>query len=274
MFDQLSLELINPLISFERNTRRLDFVGAKNFRDLGGYQTTSGRTIRWRMLYRSDQLSKLTDADVRYLNELSIDRVIDFRADHECKEEPDRLPHSPDVHYVRIPILEASTRLWLELGGDLLKKLHAYSPSEYLTKANIELATRFTPEIRQFIHEVFAAQGRPVLFHCAAGKDRTGFAAAVLLRILGVPLDVVMEDYLLSNEYYLSGHQWTLAMIRMAKGRRTAQAIKGFLEVRPVYLAAAFDAIDREYGWFERYVRNGLELTQNDIDHLRAVYLE
>jgi len=254
--------------------RRLPFSGAKNFRDLGGYQTIDGRTIRWRILYRSDSLHKLTETDLKQLTSLSLDRIIDFRAEHELVQEPDRLPANTGIRVVPIPILDSSTEIWRDSREQFVKdNLRNVDPTKYMIQTNIELATRFTPQMQVFIHGLSAANGRPVLFHCAAGKDRTGFAAAILLRMLGVPQKVVMEDYLLSNQYYLSAYKWDLALLQLVKGKRFAAVVKGFLEVRSAYLATAFEAIDYRFGSFEKYVRDGLGLAQSDIDHLKRLYL-
>ena len=152
--------------------------------------------------------------------------------------------------------------------------LRNIDPAKFLIETNVELVTRFTPQMRQFIQELFSANGRPVLFHCSAGKDRTGYAAAIILRILGIPMEAVMDDYLLSNEYYLSNYSWNLFVIRLIKGKRFSSVVKGFLEVRPAYLSAAFETIDREYGSLENYVRNRLDLNEQDIELLRSLYLE
>ena len=275
MIDQMDFEIKIDSQFFEEKKRRLDFTGAKNFRDLGGYRTVDGRAVIWGILYRSDQLQKLTNADLNYLTALVLDRIIDFRAVHEKEEAPDRIPSNSDIRIVEIPILDSSTEVWRDTHDQLIKdNLKNIDSVKSMIETNIELATRFTPQMRQFVHELFSASGRPVLFHCAAGKDRTGFAAAILLRILGVPLEVVMEDYLLSNQYYLSAHSWSLFLIRLMKGKRFSNVVKGFLEVRPAYLCAAFEAIDREFGSFEKYVHNGLGLTEQDIKHLRNLYLE
>jgi len=275
MIDQMDLELKIGSQFFEEKKRRLDFTGAKNFRDLGGYRTVDGKSVVWGILYRSDQLQKLTNTDLKYLTALVLDRIIDFRAAHEKEEAPDRIPPNSDIRIVEIPILDSSTEVWRDTHDQLIKdNLKNIDSVKSMIETNIELATRFTPQMRQFVHELFSASGRPVLFHCAAGKDRTGFAAAILLRILGVPLEVVMEDHLLSNQYYLSAHSWSLFLIRLMKGKRFSNVVKGFLEVRPAYLCAAFEAIDREFGSFEKYVHNGLGLTEQDIKHLRNLYLE
>ena len=275
MFDQLDLELKISSQAFEERKRRLDFSGTKNFRDLGGYRTVDARAVLWGVLYRSDQLQKLTNSDINHLTSLTLDRIVDFRAKHEKEEAPDRIPANSDIRIVEIPILDSSTEIWRDSHDLFLKdNLRNIDPVKFMIETNIELATRFTPQMRQFVHELFSTSGRPLLFHCAAGKDRTGFAAATLLRILGVPMEVVMEDYLLSNQYYLSAYSWSLFLIRLMKGKRFSNVVKGFLEVVPAYLCAAFEAIDREFGSFEKYVRNGLGLTDQDIKHLRNLYLE
>lgn len=274
MFDQLYFERVVSRMPEETKKRRLPFAGAKNFRDLGGYRTADGRTVRWNVLYRSDALHKLTDDDQRYLAALMLELVIDFRAGHEKKQEPDRLPVESDIRVVEIPILDASTRVWNVPREEFEKSVPLIDPAQYMVQANMELATRFVPEIKRFFSELLSANGRPVLFHCAAGKDRTGFAAAVLLLILGVPMETVMEDYLLSNQYYLRAYQRELGVMRLLKGRQFAAVVQGFMEVKPSYIMAAFDAIYREYGTFEQYVHRTLGLSRDDVESLKSLYLE
>lgn len=273
MFDQIFLEKTSGFQRIESRSRCLNFSGARNFRDLGGYHTVDGKMTKWGMLYRSDALHRLTDNDLRFLDALRLDRIIDFRAFHEKEREPDRIPSEMGILYIEIPIADASTRIWLASRREFVKKEKTLEPARYMIESNVELATRFTPEIRQFFHELLAAKSRPVLFHCAAGKDRTGFAAAVLLRVLGVSQQKVMEDYLLTNEYFLSPYQFGLAALRFFKGKSFANGVKGFMEARPEYLEAAFHAIDQEHGSFDTYVRNGLGLSESDVRHLHQIYL-
>ncbi|MGA7193584.1 MAG: tyrosine-protein phosphatase [Anaerolineales bacterium] len=274
MHDEIDLELVIVEQSLHPKRRRLDFSGAKNFRDLGGYQTRDGKSVRWGKLYRSDHLHKLTNADLRDLSKLDLDRIVDFRAEHEIEEEPDRIPVNTNIRWIGIPILDSSTRIWHDSRDELMKdNLKSIDPAKFLIETNIEMVTRFTPQMKQFIQELISANGRAVLFHCAAGKDRTGYAAALILRVLGVLPELVMEDYLLSNEYYLSSYSWNLFIMSLIKGKRFSSVVKGFLEVRPAYLAAAFAIIDG-FGSFEKYVSNGLGLTGQDIEHLRSLYLE
>ncbi len=169
---------------------------------------------------------------------------------------------------VEIPILDNSSR------AEFVKNLKNIDPVRYMIETNVELATRFTPEMRQFIDILLSSDGRPILFHCAAGKDRTGFAAAITLRMLGVPHDVVMEDYLLTNKYFLPAYKWKLSLLQLLRGRKLVETVTGMMVAHPSYLSAAFDTIDRDHGTFENYVQNGLGITNKDVKKLKSLYLE
>jgi protein-tyrosine phosphatase len=168
--------------------RRLPFSGAKNFRDLGGYQTLTGKSVRWGALYRADSLHNLTHRDLTRLSALDPEWIIDFRSPKEKEEWPDRLPVAMPARLVEIPIIDSSTQIYQQSSRDeILKNLKTIDPVDFLTETNMQLATRFTAEMRKFLDVLFSSNGRPILFHCTAGKDRTGFAAAIILRMLGVP---------------------------------------------------------------------------------------
>jgi protein-tyrosine phosphatase len=257
------------------NSRWIALSGVRNFRDLGGYRAFDRRTIRRGLLYRSANLHNLTDKDLQRLDRLSLKRVVDFRADFEKTSEPDRLPMDSNIQVLEIPILDTSTDVALSLEQQIKAgKVDDINPTKLLIDANIQLATEFTPQYRRFIHEVLAANGQPILFHCTAGKDRTGFAAAILLRILDVPLETVMFDYLLSNQYYFKPLRRNLIIIALAKGLKTARVVAGFLEVKASFLSTAFETINWQYGSFDEYVRQGLGFTQEQVEHLQMLYLQ
>jgi len=272
----------NPVI-FSPDARRskvihsqyLRFSGVRNFRDLGGYVTGDGRMVRTGLLYRSGNLHRLTDKDLKRLTRLSLRKIIDFRSEFEKTSEPDRLPSDFGIDLVEIPILDRGTDEARSLEQQIKEgKVDNIHPEQFLMEANVQLATRFTPQYRQFVHQILEANGGPTLFHCTAGKDRTGFAAAILLRILGVSQEAVMSDYLLSNQYYFKSLRPFLWWIALTQGQKTARVIRGFLEVRPVYLSNAFESIDWHYGSFDSYLRRGLELTQDKVEKLRRLYLQ
>ncbi len=261
-----------PVVRNSAHPRRLPLSGAKNFRDLGGYETADGRVVRWGVLYRSDALNKLTGADRRFLEALRLGLVVDFRAEHEVEREPDKLPDG--ARLLNLHMEDASTKVWHEARNEMTRNMKTLDPAEYMIKTNIELAGKFTPGYRQFFRELLNSQGRPVLFHCAAGKDRTGFAAGVILRILGVPLDVVMQDYLLTNQYLLSAYKREIFVARLLKGKKFADGITGFMRADERYLSAAFARIEQDHGAFENYLWNGLGLDEAAVVRLRNLYLE
>lgn len=253
--------------------RHLKFSGTKNFRDLGGYATEEGRTVRWNVLYRSDSLHKLTNADLKFISALNLSRIIDFRAPYEALREPDRLPDDLAVHLLSLPMEDSSTKVWHEARDEMVKNIKNLDPVQYMTQTNVELATKFTPEYRLFFRELLASNGEPLLFHCAAGKDRTGFAAACILRILGVSSEILMQDYLLTNRYFLDAYRWEMVLASLLRGRKFADGIRGFMRADERYLSAAFDTIDREYGSFDNYVRDGLLLDSQAVAKLKQYYL-
>jgi protein-tyrosine phosphatase len=136
--------------------------------------------------------------------------------------------------------------------------------------ANRQFASTFTPQFRQFMHTVLAADGAPIAWNCSAGKDRTGYAAAILLRTLGVPQEVVMQDYMASKQHALDTRRTQLMLLRVFKGDEAADKLTVLMGVEADWLRAAFDEIDATWGSFDNYVREGLGLSETDIAHLRA----
>lgn len=256
--------------------RQLNFEGISNFRDLGGYPTADGREVKWGKLYRSGNLATASKADLAGLQRLHLASFIDFRSGAEKTEEPNRLPEPSGFAVVEIPVLDEGNRnLFNEISTRIEEgTLGDFDPDLTMIQANRQFAEEFTPQFQQFIDTVLEADGAPVLWHCTAGKDRTGFAAAVLLRILGVPQDIIMQDYLASREPALESRRKQLLMLRLFEGEETADKIAVMLGVEQAWLEAAFDQIDITWGSFENYVAQGLQLSTADVQRLRANLLE
>jgi protein-tyrosine phosphatase len=254
--------------------RLLPLEGAHNFRDLGGYPTSDGRHVRWGQLFRSDALSELTDDDLAYVSELGIALVCDFRGAAERESEPDRLPSEPAPEVALLPIADDAAdpnaiRESLESGdiGDL-------DPFGMLIEANRRFATHFADRYRAMFDRILASGGTPALVHCTGGKDRAGFASAMLLSALGVPRETVFRDFLATNVYTAEFIESTLRTIRFASlFRIDPERVRPMLEVRPAYLQAAFDVIDETYGSLARYQREVLGLDAERLDRLRATLL-
>jgi protein-tyrosine phosphatase len=256
--------------------RRLNFEGVNNLRDLGGYRTQDGRQVQWGKLYRSANFAQATHFDLENLAQLRLSSLVDLRSAAEKEEEPNRLPESPPFAVIEIPILDEGNRALFEEVSARVESgdFEGFDPDQVMIEANRQFASHFTGEFSQLMHTVLEADGAPVLWHCTAGKDRTGLAAAVLLRILGVPQETVVEDYMASLEPALASRRNQMLMLRLFKGKEAAEKIEVMLGVREAWLQAAFEQIDITWGSFDNYVREGLKLDEADVKRLRDNLLQ
>jgi protein-tyrosine phosphatase len=241
--------------------RVLRLEGASNFRDLGGYPGHGGRPVRWRRLFRSDHLGALTAADRAELRALELGLVLDFRGAAERAAAPDDLPgvaqHTlaiePMVAQRMQELAALGHRLTGELAAGLMKDL-------YRAMAN-DQAHRYA----EFFDHLLRADA-PLVFHCTAGKDRTGFAAALLLLALGVPRETVLQDYLLSNEVFRHPP--------LPRDEAVADALAVLWRVERDFLEVALRVIDDDHGGIERYLRQRLGLGPAALDALAGRYLQ
>ncbi|MGW4897573.1 tyrosine-protein phosphatase [Kitasatospora sp. NPDC004240] len=169
--------------------RHIEFERLHNFRDLGGYRTTDGRSVAWGRLYRSDSLAKLRDTDWERFLTLGVRTVIDLRYPWEI-EAKGRVPEADHLRYANLSI-EHRPYDQAEIDPDL-------DPWRYLADRFAEVAEDGVDEIRQAI-ELIAETDDPLVFHCASGKDRTGLIAALVLTLLGVPEDQILADFALTE---------------------------------------------------------------------------
>lgn len=256
--------------------RLLNFEGIANFRDLGGYANEQGQQVKWGVLYRSGTFAHSSRADLQGLQQLQLATLIDFRSGGEKEEEPNQLPQPASFTVVEIPTLDEGNKA---LVGEVMERVESgnfdgFDPDHFMLTANRQFATEFTPQFRQFIHTVLDAGGKPVAWHCSAGKDRTGFASAILLRVLGVPQETVMRDYMESKQHALEARKNQLLLLRVFKGEEAADKLAIMMGVEEAWLLAAFEEIDARWGSFDNYVSEGLQLTDRDIAKLRNQLLE
>jgi len=255
--------------------RKLPFTGAHNFRDLGGYKTEDGRRIKWGKIYRSDNLHSLTDEDVKYLSRLNIKSVVDFRSDEERESEPDRL--TPGMTQVLLPIKFQPKELDDETLKNLMENLTfgTLDSSNLLVDFNIVIVKDFADEYKKFFRHVIENNAEPIVFHCTAGKDRAGFASAMILTVLGVPREKVIEDYLLTNTYVKDHVDSEMLEIELKTFfRADTDNLRKINLVAERYIQAAFDTIDSEWGGMDNYISGPLSLTEEDILKLQDFYLE
>ncbi|MFB7554728.1 tyrosine-protein phosphatase [Streptomyces brevispora] len=250
-------------------------VSVLNLRDLGGIALAHGREVRPGLVLRSGQLSGLDPADDAELAALGIRTVVDLRTADERASAPDRLPpgarlfvadvlgDNPGVAPARLRALLAdpveAERL---LGGGKAEEMFAE------TYRQMVLSPRAGAAYRAFVDTVADSTACPVLFHCTAGKDRTGWAAALLLLLLGASRDVVRAEYLAVNPVVrVAFRPYVQSFLDAGGDPEIASAI---IEVRPRYLDTALDAMDERWGGLDGYVRDGLRIPVIVLRRLRA----
>ncbi|WP_433203951.1 tyrosine-protein phosphatase [Nocardia sp. CA-107356] len=226
-------------ITFDRS---LNLQGVQNGRDAGGYRTADGRWVRTGLVYRTGQLNNATPADLAVLTDHQVSVVDDLRTVYERTIAKDRVPAGAVENWNDV-IGQAppQTLVTTLTGGDDLYRAFITAPGANQAFASV-------------LRDIIDTDGA-VLFHCTAGKDRTGWTSAVLLTILGVDRDTVTQDYLLSNQY------------------RNASPNDPFNGVSAAWLDAAFDQANQTYGSFDNYVRDGLQLSASDVAALQAKML-
>jgi protein-tyrosine phosphatase len=245
--------------------------GGRNFRDLGGYATHDGRRVRWHRLYRSGSPAELTARDWGWLLAQGVRAVCDLRGTQERDAAPFAWRQSPGIGYW--------TRDYETSFGELRALMMSdFTTGEAAREAMMAGYRRLPFEQAPGYREIFRrlkAGEVPLMFNCSAGKDRAGTAAALILSALGVPRDVVREDYLLSNRH--------LGFSRAATGKAGGGSLFGrlspdvrdaILTCEPYYLDAAFAAIDETCGSFPAYCRDILETDEADIAIIRHSLLE
>jgi protein-tyrosine phosphatase len=244
------------------NTHRvLPLQGATNFRDLGGYLGHGGRPLRWGLLFRSDHLGGLTPNDHATLAQLGVRRAFDFRGQHERAAQPYDVPGLKQHSLAIEPTVAQQMQALLGAGLPLTP--------ERMVGLMEDLYRRLVDSDSACFAQWFAHlldEPTPLVFHCTAGKDRTGIAAALLLRALGVAPEVVEQDYLLTNQHYRRPHEHD--------GQIPAEALQVLWSVRPSYLHAALASIDTLHGGLERYLEQRMGLNAAARARLAASYLQ
>lgn len=238
-------------------------LGAPNFRDLGGYATRDGRMVSHGKVFRSGHLAALMPEDITLLRRHLGDAVcvLDLRGSTERSAAVCALPGAA-VHSFPIEPAVAQRLDALAATGGTLDEVVAH---EFMKDAYRNFARHAQPQMASFLRHLAEWDGGPVVLHCAAGKDRTGFATALLLEALGVSREVVLDDYLHTNA----------RMLPRKKGGRFPRSVMDVLmTVRPDFLRAAYDAIDGDFGHTERYLAEALDFGPDDRKRLQARYLQ
>ncbi len=245
--------------------------GALNFRDLGGLSTHGGKRVRSGLVYRSGTLHALTDAGIAQLSALGIAAIYDLRSDPERASRPPRLPADGSIQHLYYSHERETGNLFAALRDP---GRNANDAREVMLRIYRKLPFDLVPPYRQLFRHI-AEGATPIVFNCAAGKDRTGFAASVLLHALEIPAETVIEDYLGSTKALAAIRDMFMTGPRAALVSGVDPSIwEPILRVDPVYLQTAFDAVVARHGSIMGYLREALEVSDTDVAAMRARLLE
>jgi len=262
--------------------RHVSLDGQPNFRDLGGYETADGRVVKWGEVYRSGELPHLTDADLARLEELEIRSVVNFLLPQEIEMNGrDRLPGG--AREVSAPIQgERAAELTMVVQAAIKAAEFEEIPPEMNPEFHRLLLDEGRDEYAALLREIGDPANRPLVFHCSHGVHRTGTAAAILLSALGVPWETIRQDYLLTNEYRAEEVEVKLAKIRQQAATTLGVSedevdmtnVEAFYILEGSYIDGALEQAVADYGSMEAYIRDGLGISDEEVERLRSELLE
>jgi protein-tyrosine phosphatase len=257
--------------------RVIPLEGAFNFRDFGGYNTTDGRMVKRGILFRSDELSRLSHKDREKLSALNLKTICDLRTPNERKAKPDRLPSPANSTLVSVPIYpsrEEPGRLqrlrWIFSGQ--YKKMDF---AEFTREFYYRIAFEHTSQIRRIMVLLSCQNNLPALIHCVGGKDRTGFIAALILLLAGVDRETAITDYLQTNlciafrmKRFITYFRWTTFFLI------PSDHFLPLLEARRDYLDRTLDMILEKYKTIGEYLLKGCGVTEETVQVIRKILVE
>lgn len=245
--------------------RHIPLQGCSNFRDLGGYIGHQGRALRWGKVFRADHLADLQVQDWTQLNALGLARAVDLRGHTERQRQGYDWPQLEQHHLAIEPTLVQEAIALLQAGGQLsVPDTVALMQDTYRS-----FVRDYTPMFARLL-ALLLEDERPLVFHCTAGKDRTGWAAALLLHALGVQRAHIEHDYLLTNQFY----RRPAALAEQAAQHAPAEVLQVLWAVQLPFLHSAYALVDAEYGGLDTYLREVLGLRADALAQLRARYLQ
>jgi protein-tyrosine phosphatase len=265
-----------------RHERHVPLEGQTNFRDLGGYETDDGRTVKWGQVYRSGRLSKLTDHDLVHLESLGIRTVVNLLTEDDIEVYGrNRLPIG--AREASMPIDSDTATELANLTNDALKSGDfSMIPGELNSDIHRILIHDGQQQYAALLREIANLANRPLVFHCSHGVHRTGTGAAILLSALGVPWETVREDYLLSNTYRHDEVRRRLVQLRQLAAEKQGIVpeevdmgnMEAFLIQDGSYIDASYDEIIKVNGSMSEYISEGLGLTESVLIPLQESLLD
>ena len=249
--------LVNPAYSDElAYDRVIHLKGTTNTRDIGGYQTSDQRTLRWRQIIRSENLSNLTANDFQKLEEIGIKTVIDLRTDREVKRDPTVWLGDNPPQFHHFPIGHSNSDFF-NAQRKMMKRnrFTAKQAQKHMIEGYQMIAKAGPASYQKMMTVVLDPSNWPVLIHCTAGKDRAAVAVAIIMEALAVDREIIMEDYLLTNEVGRSEEK-AVILAKESRNSSSGKIVRGpsakawfpIVGVQPEMLEAFYASIDEQYG--------------------------
>jgi protein-tyrosine phosphatase len=267
------LASVHPIVKSVTNKRPeyeaprgIQLQGAVNFRDLGGYKTKEGKQVRWGKIYRSADISKLTDLDLKALAQLHIRMICDLRGEREAEAAPDK-------------VISGADRMLLSAGsenvgapGSFMKYMTTPQRADSMIRGFYARTDHLKAKYKPLFDQLLTLEtDNALLFHCTAGKDRTGVGAALILYALGVDEATILEDYEATNEYRKESNELFIKAI-IAQGL-PENAARSMMAANPEYLKTAMDSINKQYGSLDNFLESEIGLSPTEKRKLRRKFL-
>lgn len=256
-----------------KNKRELNISNGFNFRDVGGYMDKRGARIKWHKLVRAAYLSDLSAQDQQLLFDYGIQTVIDLRSDAEIIRYPDR--YLRGTNYLRVPVLNENLTNSMTKIADLSQNAKSeYGIKQMLEVYNLLVTQEQAQQAYRDIFTILAESNGGVLIHCATGKDRTGVAVILLLKVLGIPNSVIKDDYLMTNRFSALhiNNRLNEAKCDGANGKML-KTIFNLSTVNAQYYDKITSTIGNEFGDFSNYIYSQLEVTHSIVKKLRKKFM-
>lgn len=270
--------------------RTLPVEGMNNFRDMGGYETQSGETVKWGKLYRSDHIYNATENGIAYLQTLNIHTILDYRSNVETKKYPNKrigdqvktYQIDPSAHAAELAAQFQSSKE--DEDANLINEIIEQKEKGTLVDHSNVVLTQYRTFVNKkeskeafskMLHVVADPNAPAVVQHCRGGKDRTGFGSMLVLGTLGVKKEDLVEDYLLTAKNRIERNRAKMeGYKKLTSDPVVLDQLYSFIDTKPEFIEESIDTIISQYGTIENYAKEELQLTEQMVQQMKKMYLE